>query len=41
MVIKLDNCYPENEHLEEFDNYNFELDHFQKHAISNYNIFSK
>ena len=37
MVIKLDNCYPENEHLEEFDNYNFELDHFQKHAISNYN----
>ena len=37
MVIKLDNCYPENEHLKEFDSYNFELDHFQKHAICNYN----
>ena len=37
MVVVCDNEYPSEKYLQEFKQYNFELDHFQKYAIEHYN----
>ena len=37
MVVICDTVYPSDKNLEEFQNYSFELDHFQKYALEHYN----